>query len=124
MLVSSFETPYTFKPPAGHVLFLEDVGERPYSVHRMLTQWRLSGRLRDAAAIVFGQFPRCEEPGGGVAVREVVGDLLAGFPGPVLWGFPSGHTTTPHISLPLGVRARVIATGAPRVVLDEAAAAA
>lgn len=121
-LLASFDTPYVFRPPDRHILFLEDVGERPYRIHRMLTQWRLSGRLASASAIVFGQFPRCEEPGGGVTVIDVLRESTAGFPGPVVWGFPSGHTTTPLISLPFGVRARVVASGTPRVVLEEAAA--
>jgi muramoyltetrapeptide carboxypeptidase LdcA involved in peptidoglycan recycling len=89
----------------------------------MLTQWRLSGRLARAAAIVFGQLPRCDEPAGGVTARGVVADLLSEFPGPVLFGFPSGHTTTPLVTLPLGVWTRVVATGtAPRLVVEEAAA--
>jgi muramoyltetrapeptide carboxypeptidase len=121
-LLASFETPYAFRPPDGHVLFLEDVAERPYRIHRMLTQWRLSGRLAAATALVFGQMAQCEEPGGGVTARDAVADCLRGFPGPVLFGFPSGHTTSPALSLPLGVHARVVASGAPRLLLEEAAA--
>jgi hypothetical protein len=48
-------------------------------------------------------------------------DLLADFPGPVLIGFPSGHTEGPTMTLPLGVRARVIAGTTPRLVIEEAA---
>ena len=44
-LLASFETPYAFSPPDGHVLFLDEVGERPYRIHRMLMQLRLSGRM-------------------------------------------------------------------------------
>jgi len=65
---------------------------------------------------------QCEEPGGGASARDVVAECVRGFPGPVLFGFPSGHTTSAAMSLPLGVRARVVAAGAPRLVLDEAAA--
>jgi len=121
-LLASFGTPYEFRPPPGHVLFLEDVGERPYRLQRMLTQWRLAGRFEAASAIVFGQFPKCDEPGGGATARAAIHDVLADFPGPVLFGFPSGHASTPLVSLPLGVETRVVADGAPRLVLDEAAA--
>jgi muramoyltetrapeptide carboxypeptidase len=121
-LLASLETPYAFRPPAGHVLFLEDVGERPYRIHRMLTQWRLSGRLSAAAAIVFGQFPGCEEPAAGITVQDVLRETMAHFPGPVISGFPSGHTTSPHISLPFGVRVRVSASASPALVFEEAAA--
>ncbi len=123
-LLASFETPYAFRPPDGHVLFLEDVGERPYRVHRMLTQWRLSGRFASTSALIFGQFPTCEEPGGGVTVLDIVRECTSGFPGPVLFGFPSGHTTTAAVSIPFGVRARVIAVGVPKVMFEEAAASA
>ena len=122
-LLASFETPYAFRPPPGHVLLLEDVGERPYRIHRMLTQWRLSGRFASAAAVVFGQFPGCDEPGGSVTARDVIAECVRDFPGPVLFGFPTGHVTTPLISVPLGVRARVVATGSPRLILEEAAGA-
>ncbi len=89
----------------------------------MLTQLRLSGRLERASAIVFGQLPRCDEPGGKVTARDVVRDAVIGFRGPVLFGFPSGHTTTPLVSLPLGVQTRVVASPeSPRIVLEEAAA--
>jgi muramoyltetrapeptide carboxypeptidase LdcA involved in peptidoglycan recycling len=89
----------------------------------MLTQLRLSGRLASASAVVFGQWPRCDEPGGTVTARAVIKDVLDGFPGPVLFGFPSGHTTQALISLPLGVRARVVAHGTPALVVEESAAA-
>ena len=125
-LLASLGTPYEFRPPLRHVLFIDEIKERPYRLHRMLTQLRLSGRLAGAAAIVFGQMPGCDEPGGRITARDVVLEILDGFPGPVLFGFPSGHTTSPLISLPFGVAARVIAPAeaAPaRLVLEEAAAA-
>jgi muramoyltetrapeptide carboxypeptidase len=122
-LLASFETPFAFNPPEGHVLFLDEVAERPYRIHRMLTQLKLSGRMARAAAIVFGQLPRCDEPGGKVTARDTVREAITGFRGPVLFGFPSGHTTTPLVSLPLGVQTKVIASAdSPRLVLEEAAA--
>jgi muramoyltetrapeptide carboxypeptidase len=123
-LLASFGTPFEFRPPPGHVLFIDETNERPYRLHRMLTQWRLAGRFAHAAAIVFGQLPGCDEPGGAVTGRAVVEECLSGFPGPVLWGFPSGHTTTPLVSLPFGARARVVASAKPALVLEEAAAEA
>jgi muramoyltetrapeptide carboxypeptidase len=122
-LLASFGTPYEFRPPPAHVLFLDEVGERPYRLHRMLTQWRLSGRLRNAVGIVFGQLPRCDEAGGVPTAREAIADALDGFPGPVLVGFPSGHTTSPLVTLPFGVEARVVGHGdAPCLVIEESAA--
>ena len=122
-LVSSLGTPFAFDPPAGSVLFVEDVAERPYRVRRALTQLRLSGTFGRASALVFGQMPQCDEPSGEVTTREMVADLLADFPGPVLFGFPSGHTTTAFVSVPFGVHVRVVAGVRSRVVFEEAAAA-
>jgi muramoyltetrapeptide carboxypeptidase len=121
-LAASLGTPYDFCPPDGAVLLLEDVAERPYRIRRLLTQLQLSGRLSRLAAVVCGQMPRCDEPDGRITARGVIASFFAGFSGPVLFGFPTGHSTTPFLSLPLGVHTRVVAAGAPRVVVEESAA--
>jgi muramoyltetrapeptide carboxypeptidase len=119
-LVASLGTPYAFNPPRGHVLFLEDVGERPFRLDRMVTQLRLAGVLERAGAIVLGDFVDCDEPGGTIAAKAVLANLLNDFSGPVVHGFPSGHTRGPLVTLPFGVRARVLANGHPRVIVEEA----
>ena len=121
-LIASLGTPFAFSPPDGCVLFLEDVNERPYRLDRMLTQLRLSGVLSRARALVFGEMRGCDEPGGSLTAREVISRLTAGFPGPVLFGFPSGHTTGPCWTLPLGVDVRVETTP-PRLVIEDSAVA-
>ena len=121
IIVASLGTPYAFDPPRGCVLFLEDVEERPYRVDRMLTQLRLSGILGRASALVFGELKGCDEPGGDPAIRDVVVSLTRDFPGPVLFGLPSGHTGGAIVTLPLGVRARVLTGGAPALIIEEAA---
>ena len=120
-LVASLGTPYAFDPPRGCVLFVDEVGERPYRIDRMWVQLAFSGVLSRAAAVVFGELPGCDEPGGEPTARAVVADLVRDFPGPVLVGFPSGHTAGPALTLPLGVQVRVV--GGPRsaVVVEEAA---
>jgi muramoyltetrapeptide carboxypeptidase len=122
-LTASLGTPYAFDPPRGCVLFLEDVAERPYRVDRMLTQLRLAGILARAAALVFGEMPGCDEPGGDPAARDVILELTAGFHGPVLFGLPSGHTAGAMLTLPFGVRARAVAGPRPALVIEEAAVA-
>lgn len=118
-LVASLGTPYAFDPPEGCVLFLEDVNERPYRLDRMLTQLRLSGVLGRARALIFGEMRGCDEPGGAVTAREVISRLTTGFPGPVLFGFPSGHTSGPCWTLPFGVDVRVESASRPFVVVEE-----
>jgi muramoyltetrapeptide carboxypeptidase len=123
-LVASLGTPFAFAPPKGHVLFLEDVTERPYSLDRMVTQLRLAGILDLASAIVLGEFPGCDEPGeSGPLARATMAGLLKEFHGPVLYGFPSGHTAGPLMTLPFGVKARVVAGAKPRLVIEEAGVA-
>jgi muramoyltetrapeptide carboxypeptidase len=120
-LLASLGTPFAFKPPSAYVLFLDEVRERPYRLDRMVTQLRQTGLLARATAVVIGELPHCDEPSGDPAARAVMADLFADFPGPVLIGFPSGHTTGPAMTLPFGVRARVVAGARPRLVIDDAA---
>ena len=120
-LVASLGTPYAFAPQKPFLLFIDEIGERPYRLDRMLTQLRLSGLLSAASGIIWGELPRCDEPAGEPTARATAADLLADFRGPVVFGFPSGHTRGSAITLPLGVRARLSAEGKPRLVLEEAA---
>jgi muramoyltetrapeptide carboxypeptidase len=119
-LIASLGTPYAFNPPNGYVLFLEDVGERPFRIDRMITQLRLAGVLDRASAIILGEFVDCDEPRGEPSASGVLADLLKDFNGPVVHGFPSGHTRGALITLPFGVRTRVAANGSPRVIIEEA----
>ncbi len=118
-VVSLLGTPWALPVPRGAVLWLEDVNERPYRMHRMLTQLAQSGALSRAAAVVFGECPGCDEPGGGPRWRDVVADFFRGFHGPVLFGYPFGHAVGAQWSVPLGVSVRVSGE-APHVVFDEA----
>jgi muramoyltetrapeptide carboxypeptidase len=123
-LMASLGTPFAFEPPQGCVLFIDEVAERPYRLDRMLMQLRLSGLLGRASGLVFGELPKCDEPGGSTDARTVVQEALADFPGPVLFGLPSGHTAGATLTLPLGVQARVIApraNGRPVLVIEESA---
>jgi muramoyltetrapeptide carboxypeptidase len=120
-LTASLGTPYAFDPPSGCVLFLDEVSERPYRIDRMMMQLRLSGVMAKAAALVFGELPGCDEPGGDPAARAVVTAITKDFNGPVLFGLPSGHTASATLTLPFGVRATVQGGTRPRLVIDEAA---
>jgi muramoyltetrapeptide carboxypeptidase len=120
-ILGSLGTPFAFAPPHGYVLLVDEVGERPYRLDRMVTQLRQTGLLEKASAIVVGELPRCDEPLGQPTAGTVMADVLRGFTGPIVIGFPSGHTTGPAMTLPLGVSCRVIADGRPRIVIEEAA---
>lgn len=97
----------------GGILFLEDVGEQPYRIERMLQTLYLSGVLHKQQAIVLGQFNMG-------AIRDVydssytfssIVQTLARVSGiPVLTGFPFGHISN-KITFPLGAHARIQASG-------------
>ena len=120
-LAASLGTPFAFDPPPGCVLFFDEVNERPYRLDRLLTQLVQAGIIGRAAAIVFNELPGCDEPGGLVRGADAVRRVLAGFSGPMLAGFPSGHTPGATMTLPFGVRATVVARGRPALVIEEAA---
>lgn len=118
-LAASLGTPFAFDPPAGSILFIEDVNERPYRLDRMLTQLRLAGVLDRVRALVFGEMRGCDEPNGEVRARDVIDAVAAGFDGPVLSGFPSGHTTGPLWTLPFGVNVRIETTPEATIIVEE-----
>lgn len=118
-LAGSLGTPYAFDPPDGSILFIEDVNERPYRLDRMMTQLRLGGILARARGLVFGEMRGCDEPSGSPTARDTIRALTADFAGPVLTGFPSGHTSGPSWTLPLGVRVRVETAPRPSIRVEE-----
>ncbi len=102
----------------GAILILEDVGEAPYRIERMLTHWRLCGALQRLGGIGFGSFEGCDDPreegesGEGVSdpvrfgLEEVLRERTADLGIPVLAGLPVGHGPV-NAALPLGVWARL-----------------
>lgn len=92
----------------GVILALEDVSEAPYRLDRMLTQWRMSGRLAQVKGIALGRFSQCEAPTGvpSLTVAEVLQDRLGDLQIPVVSGLPFGHQGV-NAALPVGVNARL-----------------
>ena len=120
-LAASLGTPFAFDPPAGSLLLLEDVGERPYRLERAWTQLLHGGVMARAAGIVLADFPGCDEPGGSVTARGVLADLVRDFDGPVVFGLRTGHTDGPALTVPLGVEAALLAGARPALVIEDTA---
>lgn len=99
-------TPWAL-PLRDAVLFLEDVGEKPYRVDRMLTTLRLGGALRAVRAVVLGDFTGCDPADDGTRVEDVLRDRLADLAVPVLAGAAFGHAPGRTGALLLGVPVRV-----------------
>jgi muramoyltetrapeptide carboxypeptidase len=92
--------------PSGAVLALEDVGEAPYRVDRMLTSLMLAGHLSRVAAIVLGGFEGCAPRADGRTVDEVIAERTRSLAVPVLAGAPFGHGA-PNEAFVLGGSATV-----------------
>ncbi len=107
-LVAIMGTPYlpSFK---GSILFLEDIGEEPYRVDRMMSQLRLASVLSQAAGILGGKFTDCapKDPAKpSLSVDDVFRELSALAPTPFLVNLPFGHESK-KITMPIGIRVRM-----------------
>ncbi|MFN9743314.1 MAG: LD-carboxypeptidase [Acidobacteriota bacterium] len=102
-------TPYEIDT-RGAIFFIEDVGEEPYRIDRMLTQLRLAGKFDQAAGVIFGECSDCTPSdfrpfvAAGFSLGEVVDAILGPLKIPVLAGMTIGHTAE-QLTLPLGIRA-------------------
>jgi muramoyltetrapeptide carboxypeptidase len=91
------------------LLFLEDIGEDPYRIDRMMTQLRGAGLLRGARALLLGQFTECVPRDGSVpsfSVDEVLHEYASSSGLPALAGVPFGHERV-KMTIPVGALARV-----------------
>lgn len=105
VMTSLLGTPYLPVVKNG-ILFLEDVGEHPYRIERMLTQLLHAGVLSSQKAVVFGQFNNYKlVPGydSGFNLAQVVARLQGQIKGRVFTGLPFGHVPT-KVLLPVGAK--------------------
>lgn len=101
LLVTTLGTPYEIDT-RGKILFLEDVGEKPYRIERMLTHLKLAGKLRQLAGVIFGDFTNCEGDGSR-NLAQIFGEIFHDAPYPVVMGLAAGHGAE-NLTLPLGVK--------------------
>ncbi len=111
MLCSLLGTPY-MPTVKGGILFLEDIGEHPYRVERMLSQLLYSGILNRQKAIVFGQFSHYQlaRHDRGFSLKTVMEWLRSQIKIPMLTGLPFGHGET-KVVLPVGKPVRLVVEG-------------
>jgi muramoyltetrapeptide carboxypeptidase len=103
-------TPYAMVPAtadAPRVLFLEDIGTKPYQWDRMLLHLRYAGMLECVRGIMFGDMRQCVAPEEEPLLEQAILHSLEDFAGPIAIGLRSGHVDTPNITVPLGVRVRL-----------------
>lgn len=106
----------------GTLLFLEDVGAKPYQVDRMLWQLRHAGKLEGVTGIVFGEMLDCLSPGGEPELLEkAILSALESFPGPIAFGLRSGHVSRQNVTLTFGVEAELDAGNDPELKIGNRA---
>ena len=91
-------TPYDI-PADGTVLFIEDVGERPHAIERMMYNLKLGGVLERLSGLIIGQFTEYEEKKQlGKELYGALAELVKEYDYPVCFNFPVGHVP---MNLPL-----------------------
>ena len=109
LLAASIGSPWELDT-RGAILLIEDVGERPYRIDRMLQQLRAAGKFEKLAAVGVGSFEscldeRCPQPD----VDTVIENALRPLGIPIVCGLPFGHTK-PNFAWPVGGRATIDGT--------------
>ena len=106
----------------GKLLFVEDVGAKPYQVDRMLWHLRHAGKLEGVRGIIFGEMLDCASPGAPDDLLEnAILSALAGMDVPVVFGLRSGHVSRQNVTLTFGVEAELQAGDEAQLSLLEPA---
>jgi muramoyltetrapeptide carboxypeptidase len=110
---------------APRILFLEDIGTKPYQWDRMLLHLRYGGMLEDVSGIVFGDMRQCVAEEQEALLEQAILHALRDFVGPIAIGLRCGHVDAANITLPLGVSVRLDLSEreSPRLDFFEAAVA-
>ena len=119
LVAATLGTPYQINA-AGKLLLIEDIGEAPHRIERMLAQLAEAGSLESAAGFIVGQATDADDSET-LPLRRLWAELLAPYGKPTVLGFPFGHVT-PNYALPLGVRARLDAEAGTLMLLESAVA--
>lgn len=108
LITASLGTVYEISTE-GKILFLEDLGEPPYRIDRMLTHLHLAGKLGSVAGVILGSFIDCDTDPENGPLKETLMDIFERLQIPVLANFPCGHG---HVNwaIPLGIKVRLDAT--------------
>jgi muramoyltetrapeptide carboxypeptidase len=124
ILVALLGTPWE-PETRDKLLFLEDVGVKPYQIDRMLWQLRNAGKLDGVRGIVFGEMLNCVSPNApSELLEDAILNALLGFGGPIAIGLRSGHVSRQNVTLTFGVEAELEVDVAAQLNLLEPAVTA
>jgi muramoyltetrapeptide carboxypeptidase len=114
IFVEAVGTPYAPEVSEG-ILFLEDIGTKPYQWDRQLLHLRYAGQLDGVKGIVLGDMTQCVPAEDQELLERAILHALRDFAGPVGIGLRSGHVGAGNVTLPLGAQARLDLGGEPRL---------
>ena len=112
VMTATLGSPYEIDT-RGKILLIEEVGEQPYRLDRMLTSLSLSGKFRDCSGILLGGFTNCDAPapetispnaitaGGSLSLKQIIQEVVMPWGKPVLSNLQAGHLQT-QMTLPMG----------------------
>lgn len=107
ILEAGLGTPWAFRPDEPCILFVEDIGVKPYQWDRMLQHLRWAGVMTNVRGILFGDMSACVSPEEKPLLEAACLHALGDFKGPIAMGVRSGHVTGGNRSLPLGAMVRM-----------------
>ena len=102
IVVEALGTPWALKMEEPTVLFLEDIGTKPYKWDRFLQHLKFAGGLKNVRGIVFGDMSANIEESETALLEAACLHALRDFEGPVTIGLKCGHVERRNRSLPLG----------------------
>jgi muramoyltetrapeptide carboxypeptidase len=120
LLASLAGTPWALKA-YNKLVFIEEIGEKPYRVDRMLTQLRQTAFLQNASGIAMGIFEDCEADRNDLSLTlaETIDDRIGSLNVPSAYGLSFGHVDD-QIVLPIGIEAELNADSGKLTLLESA----
>jgi muramoyltetrapeptide carboxypeptidase len=111
LLTASLDTRFAPRTE-GKLLFIEDVGAKPYQIDRMLRQMILAGKFEGVRGFIFGEMIECGSRGADPdLLQQVILRLLEPFKVPIAIGLRSGHVSGGNVTLPFGTEAELLLEG-------------
>ena len=119
MIGTEYQLDFTDK-----IVFIEDIGEEPYKIDRMLTQLIKTGELQKASGIVFGILRACEKSEKSKApnsftLKEVIEERIKPLNIPAVYGLSFGHLSN-NFTIPIGIMAKLDANKMTIELLEKA----
>ena len=118
LVAASMGTPYEVDTK-GKILFLEDIGEYPFRIDRMLTQLKQCNKFKDAEGIILGAWTDCNatDPDKSLSLMEIFQEILVPENKPIIYNACFGHCL-PTMTIPMGAKISMDADTKEILILD------